>query len=656
MQTVNRRTRCFLWLCMALALGSWERGGGGGSAQYLAAQEAQWIWSPAQTGEVPAGSCYFRKTFNSQQPERAEIQISADETYELYLNGRKVGEGNNWRVMQAFDVTKYVVAGRNTVAVKVTNTEPPSAGLVARVLVKDNGGTFVAHVTDGSWKSSLKEVTHWMKPSLDDSQWVPAGPIGPLGIAKPWLDEVQMAGGGGANRFKTSREFRVESAVGPEHTGSLLTMAFNEFGEILAAVEGGGLLLIRDRDNDGVFDKPTVLCDKVKNCQGILPLNGQLFVVGTGDEGQGFYCLSDEDNDGRPETAKLLLKFTGEAGEHGAHAPVLGPDGLIYLVLGNHTRPETEADANSPYRGAIEGDLLPRYEDPRGHAAGIKAPGGVVVRTDTSGSFVETFAGGLRNSYDIAFNRRGDLFAYDSDMEWDLGLPWYRPTRVNFLPAGAECGWRSGWAVWPEYFYDSLPAVAETGRGSPTGMVFYNHVMYPRRYHDALFVGDWAGGRILAVRMKADGGSYTAETETLVEGRPLNVTDLTVGPEGALYFCTGGRGTEGGIYRVVWNGRVPPAMTDLGRGIEVAIRQPQLESAFARQRCAMVKQQLGAVGRANHRRGREHQQSAGGSAPRIGSDATVGAISRQPIACGVVRRYERACARKGGLSDGDPCG
>ncbi len=100
---------------------------------------------------------------------------------------------------------------------------------------------------------------------------------------------------------------------------------------------------------------------------------------------------------------------------------------------------------------------------------------------------METFAGGLRNSYDIAFNRRGDLFAYDSDMEWDLGLPWYRPTRVNFLPAGAECGWRSGWAVWPEYFYDSLPAVAETGRGSPTGMVFYNHVMYPRRYPRCAF-------------------------------------------------------------------------------------------------------------------------------------------------------------------------
>jgi hypothetical protein len=117
-------------------------------------------------------------------------------------------------------------------------------------------------------------------------------------------------------------------------------------------------------------------------------------------------------------------------------------------------------------------------------------------------------------------------------MEWDVGLPWYRPTRINHLSSGAECGWRSGWAVWPDYFYDSLPAVTETGRGSPTGVAFYNHVMFPRRYHDALFVGDWGSGRILAVRMRPQAGTYVAEVETFVEGRPLNITDLVVGPTG----------------------------------------------------------------------------------------------------------------------------
>ena len=31
---------------------------------------------------------------------------------------------------------------------------------------------------------------------------------------------------------------------------------------------------------------------------------------------------------------------------------------------------------------------------------------------------------------DMAFNREGDLFTFDSDMEWDMNTPWYRPTRV----------------------------------------------------------------------------------------------------------------------------------------------------------------------------------------------------------------------------------
>jgi putative heme-binding domain-containing protein len=558
------------------------------------AQEAQWIWSPAQEHEIPAGSCYFRKTIQTDQPEQAEIQITADDAYEVYVNGRKAGEGASWRVMQTHDITKLLVAGRNTIAVKVNNTEPPSAGLAARVLVKANGGTFVAHPTDASWKSSLKEATNWTKIAFNDSQWLPAHVIGALGEAKPWFDEVQMADGAGASRFKTSREFRVETVVPADQTGPVLTFTFNEFGEMIAAIEDGGLVLIRDADGDGALDKPAPLTDSVKNCEGILPLNGHLYVVGTGADGLGFYRLSDSNADGKPDDVKQLIKFTGESHEHGPHAVVLGPDGYIYIVIGNHTKADVEMAATSPYRNPIEGDLLtPKYEDPRGHAAGIKAPGGAVIRTNTEGSVVEMFAGGLRNAYDIAFNRQGDLFTYDSDMEWDVGLPWYRPTRINLLTSGAECGWRSGWAVWPDYFYDSVPSIADTGRGSPTGIAGYHHVMFPRRYHDALFVGDWAGGRILVVRMRPQGGGYSADVETFVSGRPLNVTDVVVGPDGALYFCTGGRDTSGGIYRVVWNGKVPPEVTERGRGLEMALRQPQLDSAWGRQQCALVQQQLG---------------------------------------------------------------
>ena len=169
----------------------------------------------------------------------------------------------------------------------------------------------------------------------------------------------------------------------------------------------------------------------------------------------------------------------------------------------------------------------------------------------------EIVAAGFRNPYDFAFNPDGEMFTYDADMEWDIGLPWYRPTRVNHVPPGAELGWRSGWAKWPEYYLDSLPATLDVGPGSPTGVEFYNHVAFPKRMQNTMFVGDWSLGQIHAIKFEREGATYKAKITTLLKGRPLNVTDLAVGPDGNLYFCTGGRGTDGGIYRIHWKGQAP---------------------------------------------------------------------------------------------------
>ncbi len=56
-----------------------------------------------------------------------------------------------------------------------------------------------------------------------------------------------------------------------------------------------------------------------------------------------------------------------------------------------------------------------------------KAPGGYVCRVDPDGKNWELVSMGYRNAYDLAFNRSGDLFTFDSDMEWDMNTPWYRP-------------------------------------------------------------------------------------------------------------------------------------------------------------------------------------------------------------------------------------
>lgn len=555
--------------------------------------EAKWIWTPSDTSKAPPGIVYFRKTFDTSLIDLAMCQITCDDKYDLYVNGQLVGSGNDWHLVQTYDIAKFLVNGRNVIAVRAENVEAGSAGLVARIAVRRKGGTDVSYDSDTTWRTNTREVTGWQSAQFNDSRWLPAKSLGEFGVAEPWGDKVVAADGTTTRRFTpVDANYRVERLVANEPFKSLLAMAFNEFGEILIGEEKGPIRLVADRDNDGVPETMATYCEAVTSAQGLLALSGDVFAVGHGPQGAGLYRISDADQDGVGEKVVQLFAFEPDLGEHGPHGLALGPDGMIYVMIGNHAKVKQPASDKSPYRNAYEGDLfVPKYEDPQGHAVGVKAPGGTVVRTDTDGTTIETFAGGFRNAYDLAFDRHGELFSFDSDMESDLLTPWYRPTRVLHIAAGADYGSRSGWSVWPNYFLDGLPPIVEPGRGSPTGAEFYDDRRYPAKYRGALFLGDWSQGRILAVRMMPKDGGYMAVSETFLEGKPLNVVDLAVGPDGWLYFATGGRGTDGGVYRVVWKGEQPtePERT----GLAQAIHQPQLNSAYSRQVIAMVQQDLG---------------------------------------------------------------
>ena len=337
-------------------------------------------------------------------------------------------------------------------------------------------------------------------------------------------------------------------------TGSVVAFTFDFDGHPCVSIERGPIARLIDDDKDGRYDRCQPITPQMSNCQGLSFIRAHLYAVGEGPRGTGLYRLDDGDKDGVFEKAELIRQSEGGMGEHGPHAVSLGPDGRLYYNNGNSTHLKPPIDPASPVNVAYEGELLPHYNDSRGQAAGIMAPGGEIYRSDDDGQTWKRVVAGFRNEYDFAFNRDGELFSFDSDMEWDVGLPWYRPVRVVHCPLGAEFGWRNGSAKWPAYYFDSLPAILDVGRGSPTGVTFYQAHQFPAEYHDRMLACDWSQGRILAVKLERDGASYKATALELVTGQPLNCTDIEVGPEGAVYFTTGGRDTQGGLYRVSWKG------------------------------------------------------------------------------------------------------
>jgi glucose/arabinose dehydrogenase len=294
---------------------------------------------------------------------------------------------------------------------------------------------------------------------------------------------------------------------------------------------------------------------------GLLWAFDSLYVVvsAAGEHASGLYRASDTDGDGELDHVDLLSAFDGD-GEHGPHAVVLDADGQSLLVIaGNFTKlPSPLAHLRRPHNWA-EDTLLPVIGDPNGHAVDIRAPGGWVARTDRDGRAWELVAAGMRNSYDVALSPDGELFTYDSDMEWDIGLPWYKPTRVLHLVSGGEFGWRTGSGNWPADALDALPGAAELGIGSPTGIVFGTATRFPEPWNRALFACDWAYGRVFAVHLEPRGASYRGTHEVFASGQPFPVTDVVVGPDGALYLTTGGRRTQSGLYRIAWTGAVAAA-------------------------------------------------------------------------------------------------
>ncbi len=336
--------------------------------------------------------------------------------------------------------------------------------------------------------------------------------------------------------FRVPEGFTVTRFADDALTHDTWAMTIDANGRV--AVSGPDYVkILLDSDNDGMADKAHLLPGVARNPHGLLFVGNNLLSV----QPHGIFWHRDRDRDGLPESPpELFYKLPGGGGEHGPHGIRQGPDGWFYVACGNNTKVS---------RSNVTTETSPIREPSQG----------TVLRISPDGKQSEVIAHGFRNHYDLAFNKHGHLFTFDSDGERDHQLPWYSYCRVFHVRVGGHHGWllpghqRS--FNRPPYFFDSVDRLVEIDRGSPTGVEVYRHTQFPQKYRDGLFFACWTFGRVYFTPLVREQDSYKrVEPETFLETTDnlgFAPSDLAVHPpSGDLFVAVGGRGTRGSIYRV----------------------------------------------------------------------------------------------------------
>jgi glucose/arabinose dehydrogenase len=209
-----------------------------------------------------------------------------------------------------------------------------------------------------------------------------------------------------------------------------------------------------------------------------------------------------------------------------------GPDGMLYVTMGERSATETRPQAQEP--GSHLGKTL------RVNPADGSAPRDNPL-TGTAGALPEIWSVGHRNIQAAAFDAQGRF--------WVIEHGTRGGDELNRVERGKNYGWpiqaygieyRGGTITsalgeaqttrpgieQPVYYWD--PVIA------PSGAQFYTGAAFPA-WRNSLFIGGLASMRL--VRLTIENNRVTGE-EHLLTDRSKRIRDVRQGPDGALYLVT----------------------------------------------------------------------------------------------------------------------
>ena len=252
-----------------------------------------------------------------------------------------------------------------------------------------------------------------------------------------------------------------------------------------------------------------------------------------------------------------LIPVEEESYNHGARTCRVGPDGMLYITLGQPFNVQPR-------------DKLKLYDE-----VGI---GGIVRMNAFDGSKREVYARGVRNSVGLEFNPKDRTLWFTDNQTDGMGddIPAGEINRAT--QAGQFFGypWIQGKTRITEFGYDkdplpsnvTNPQVYMEAHAADLGLAFYTGKQFPAKYQGGLFSaqhGSWnrttpIGARVMFTSLKADGTADKTEvfadgwldpSTGLYRGRPV---DVAVMKDGSLLVSDD---FAGAIYRISYAGEAP---------------------------------------------------------------------------------------------------
>jgi glucose/arabinose dehydrogenase len=236
------------------------------------------------------------------------------------------------------------------------------------------------------------------------------------------------------------------------------------------------------------------------------------------------------------ETLILQLENLSSATNHNGGAIHFGPDGKLYVAVG-----ENANSSNAQTLSNRLGKMLRLNPDGT-------IPSDNPFFTTASGNNRSIYALGLRNPFTFAFQPgTGRMFINDVGQgTWE---------EINDGIAGSNYGWPATEGATANPSFRAPVLAYGHGNGSATGCAitggaFYNPAInrYPPQYAGRYFYAEYCSGWIRL--FSPDSGQATAFATSI-----SNPVDLTVGPDGYLYYLA--RGGGGTVSRVAFTASSP---------------------------------------------------------------------------------------------------